>query len=77
MPVFAAITGQERPVEILRTLYRKKALPHALLFTGPEGVGKYGAAVALAMLGNCSGLKTTPRGPVTALPRPPGPAPGA
>ncbi|MFZ0611038.1 MAG: DNA polymerase III subunit delta', partial [Desulfobacterales bacterium] len=76
MPAFAAITGQERPVAILRALYRKKALPHALLFTGPEGVGKYSAAVALAMLCNCSATKTTPRAAVAASSRSPSPAPG-
>ena len=77
MPVFAAITGQERPVGILRTLYRKKAIPHALLFTGPEGVGKLSTAVALAMLCNCGAGTTPPPASATAAPPPPGPAPGA
>lgn len=76
MPGFASIIGQERPVAILRTLFRKAALPHALLFTGQEGVGKYSAAVALSMICNCTGGKSEPRDPGPAATRPSSPVPG-
>jgi DNA polymerase-3 subunit delta' len=57
---FESIIEQERPVRILRTLYRKETIPHALLFTGQEGVGKHSAAIALAMICNCMGRETPP-----------------
>ena len=53
MPGFESLINQERPIRILTTLLRNGALPHALLFTGTEGVGKQDAAVALAMACNC------------------------
>jgi DNA polymerase-3 subunit delta' len=37
----------------LREAIRQGALPHALLFRGPEGIGKCSAAYALAKLVNC------------------------
>jgi DNA polymerase-3 subunit delta' len=60
VPGFESIIEQERPVRILRTLYRKETIPHALLFTGQEGVGKHRAAIALAMICNCTGRETSP-----------------
>ena len=60
MTGFGSIIEQERPVRILRTLYRKDAIPHALLFTGQEGVGKRSAALALATICNCMGRETSP-----------------
>lgn len=60
MSGFESIIEQERPVRILKTLYRKKTIPHALLFTGQEGVGKHSAAIAFAMICNCIGTKTPP-----------------
>lgn len=53
MPGFESLINQERPIRILNTLLRNGTLPHALLFTGTEGVGKQAAAVALAMACNC------------------------
>lgn len=53
MPGFEAITDQIRPSLILNTFIRKGAIPHALLFTGMEGVGKQAAAKAFAMVCNC------------------------
>lgn len=53
VPGFASIIDQERPVRILTTLLRRGNIPHALLFTGIDGVGKKEAAVALAMASNC------------------------
>lgn len=53
MPRFAAIKDQQRPIRILSLLLQNGTLPHALLFTGIEGVGKQATAIALAMAGNC------------------------
>ena len=50
---FDAIIGQRTPIRLLQTLLDKEAIPHALLFTGPEGVGKRMTARALAMALNC------------------------
>lgn len=52
---FASIPDQERPVRILRNLLQNKSIPHALLFTGLEGVGKLRAATVFAMHCNCTG----------------------
>ena len=54
MSGFDALIGQERAVARLKTLLRREALPHALLFCGIEGVGKARAAMLLAMALNCS-----------------------
>ena len=53
VPGFELLINQEQPIRILTTLLRNGTLPHALLFTGTEGVGKQAAAVALAMACNC------------------------
>ena len=53
MPGFELLIDQEQPIRILTTLLRNGSLPHALLFTGTEGVGKQAAAAALAMACNC------------------------
>ena len=53
MPGFESITDQDRPIRILTALLQKGTLPHALLFTGSEGVGRQAAAIALAMACNC------------------------
>ena len=53
MPGFESITDQIRPALILNTFIGKGAIPHALLFTGLEGVGKQAAAKAFAMACNC------------------------
>ena len=55
MPGFESIIGQDRPVSILTTFLQKGTVPHALLFTGIEGVGKHSTAVAFAMACNCTG----------------------
>ena len=60
MSGFESIIEQERPVKILRALYRKETIPHAMLFTGQEGVGKHSAAIALAMICNCMERETSP-----------------
>jgi DNA polymerase-3 subunit delta' len=44
---FAAVRGHERRREFLRAAVAHERLPHALLFVGPEGVGKRSLALAL------------------------------
>ncbi len=53
VPDLAAIRGQERVFAHLRALVRKGRMPHALLFTGIDGVGKRTTALALAQACNC------------------------
>jgi len=55
VPGFESITDQRRPVRILTAFLRKGTIPHALLFTGIEGVGKQTAARIFAMACNCLG----------------------
>ncbi|MBF0254394.1 MAG: DNA polymerase III subunit, partial [Candidatus Omnitrophica bacterium] len=45
---FDDLAGHDRPKDQLTTLLRGDRVPHALLLTGPEGVGKGMAASALA-----------------------------
>ena len=49
------LIGHDRPIDLLRKSLRTGLLSHAYLFTGPEGVGKHTAAIALAMTVNCQG----------------------
>jgi DNA polymerase-3 subunit delta' len=51
---FGSIIDQERPLRILTTILRGGNIPHALLFTGIEGVGKHTAAITFAMALNCT-----------------------
>jgi DNA polymerase III subunit delta' len=48
------IIGQERVTRLLRALWERGRLPHALLFHGPDGVGKEAVAIALARALNCA-----------------------
>lgn len=45
---FENIIGQQRVISILRRALKSKRMPHALLFHGPEGVGKEAVALELA-----------------------------
>ncbi|BBO82145.1 DNA polymerase III subunit delta' [Desulfosarcina ovata] len=56
---FDAIVGQEPPIRLLKTFIRKGTHPHALLFTGDNGVGKKMTATVFAMACNCLALKAT------------------
>ena len=47
------IADQKRPVRILTAFLQKDTIPHALLFTGIEGVGKKRIATVFAMAANC------------------------
>jgi DNA polymerase-3 subunit delta' len=55
VPGFESIIDQDRPVRILTTFLQNGTIPHALLFTGIEGVGKESTAMAFAMACNCAG----------------------
>lgn len=49
------LSGQEGPTGLLAGLLQAGRLPHALLFTGPVGVGKNSLARALGAALNCAG----------------------
>ncbi|MFZ2631017.1 MAG: DNA polymerase III subunit delta' [Desulfosalsimonadaceae bacterium] len=57
---FASLIDQARPVRLLTAMLSSGNLPHALLFTGLEGIGKKTAAMAFAMACNCLELKLFP-----------------
>jgi len=50
---FQEFLGNERIVAALRGALRTKRVPHALLFTGPRGVGKFTLARMFAQAANC------------------------
>ena len=50
---FESIIAQERPIRFLTQMLRKGSIPHAMLFTGIDGVGKQTTARALGMALNC------------------------
>lgn len=51
---FDSVLGQERAKQTLRRAIRADRIPHALLLTGPDGVGKAALALALARAVNCA-----------------------
>ena len=53
---FADITGQQKPLTVLRAALANRRLHHAYLFVGPEGVGKHTVAADLAKAIHCSEL---------------------
>jgi DNA polymerase III subunit delta' len=53
---FAEFLGNERVVAALRGALRSQRVPHALLFTGPRGVGKFTLARMFAQAANCERL---------------------
>ena len=52
---FARIRGHARALETLRRTLASGRLPHALLLSGPDGVGKRRVALELAKALNCEG----------------------
>ncbi len=53
---FSEFLGNERIVAALRGTLRAGRVPHALLFTGPRGVGKFTLARLFAQAANCERL---------------------
>jgi len=53
---FAEFLGNEKIVAALRGAMRASRVPHALLFTGPKGVGKFTLARMFAQAANCERL---------------------
>jgi DNA polymerase-3 subunit delta' len=53
---FQEFLGNERLVTALRGALRTGRVPHALLFTGPRGVGKFTLARMFAQAANCERL---------------------
>ena len=54
---FSEFLGNERIVAALRGALRSERVPHALLFSGPLGVGKFTLARLFAQAANCEQLK--------------------
>jgi DNA polymerase-3 subunit delta' len=50
---FSAFLGNRRVIERLRNKLREDRFPHALIFAGPEGVGKRTCALMIARALNC------------------------
>lgn len=50
---FQDLIGQEAPIRKLQDAVQQNRLPHALLLTGPAGVGELPLALALAQYVNC------------------------
>src|SRR5215468_2344462 len=53
---FSEFLGNERIVAALRGTLRSGRVPHALLFTGPRGVGKFTLARMFSQAANCERL---------------------
>jgi DNA polymerase III gamma/tau subunit len=53
---FSEFLGNERIVTAIRGALRAGRVPHALLFTGARGVGKYTLARMFAQAANCERL---------------------
>jgi DNA polymerase-3 subunit delta' len=53
---FADFLGNPRIVQALRGALKSERVPHALLFTGPRGVGKFTLARMFAQAANCERL---------------------
>lgn len=53
---FADFLGNPRIVQALRGALKSARVPHALLFTGPRGVGKFTLARMFAQAANCERL---------------------
>ncbi len=71
IPGFEPIIGQQFSIRILQRFLRRAAVPHALLFTGIDGIGKRSTARAIAMALNCSnGAKSVEEGPAAAFDQP-------
>ncbi len=54
---FSEFLGNQAMVSALRGAMRAERVPHAMLFTGPRGVGKFTLARMFAQAANCERLK--------------------
>jgi DNA polymerase III subunit delta' len=54
---FSEFLGNQHIVAALRGALRSNRVPHAMLFTGPRGIGKFTLARMLAQAANCERLK--------------------
>lgn len=54
---FSEFLGNEAMVAALRGALRSERVPHAMLFTGPRGVGKFTLARMFAQAANCERMK--------------------
>jgi DNA polymerase-3 subunit delta' len=54
---FDQFIGNERIVTALRRMLKRGRVPHAMLFTGPRGIGRYTLAVMFAQAANCERLQ--------------------
>ena len=54
---FSELAGLENVKKIIIGFLKRKQTPHALLFTGPKGIGKTSTARILAKAINCVGKK--------------------
>ncbi|MCC6932840.1 MAG: DNA polymerase III subunit gamma/tau [Deltaproteobacteria bacterium] len=62
---FASLAGQEHISRALQNAILRNRVPHALLLTGPRGVGKTTSARLLAKALNCQNLKLSIENPET------------
>ena len=51
--MFSRIVGQDQALKVLKSALASARLPNAYLFVGAPGIGKFKAAMALAMAANC------------------------
>ena len=51
---FQKYLGNQKVVEVLQRAIRQDRLPHAMIFAGPDGVGKRTLALLLARMLNCA-----------------------
>ena len=54
---FSEFQGNPRVVSALRAMLAGERVPHALLFTGPRGIGKFTLARMFAQAANCERLR--------------------
>src|ERR1700716_4757891 len=54
---FSEFIGNARMVAALRAMLAGERVPHAMLFTGPRGVGKFTLARMFAQAANCERLR--------------------
>jgi DNA polymerase III subunit delta' len=54
---FGSFVGNAEAIAVVRSFLASRRIPHALLFTGPEGVGKKTLAIMFAKALNCGRLR--------------------